>query len=147
MTLEVISVLKRIKKQADNRQKILTLCRDFKALAAIPLGGTGKLSYDRCGEVSNAFCHFCLGRGVKAKMLQLNYPLNSSKLKPSKFLRNFEKDDYGVALRGLINHWIVIFQREKLYVDWTARQFWPKARHPWIMEDSDLVTHWGVIHR
>lgn len=121
--------------------EIAELCRNFAKLNVITLGRTRLEAYDRCHELSLAFEFFCFGCGLKkseCRIMRLEHPI-----KPFKPLKQAGGSD--PQYHHLISHYVVTFPKMRLHVDWTARQFWPSKPHPWIMDDTDLVTHWGVI--
>ena len=109
------------------------LCRDFADDGGISLGETPALAYDRCWELSLAFSWYCRGRGEKAVMLRVEHPIK--KITNPKI----------VDERELISHFVVDFPDHEQVVDWTARQFWPRAKHPLILDRLKLALYWGII--
>jgi hypothetical protein len=121
-------------------------CRAFEKLNRISLGEDPLLAYDRCWEVSLAFSFYCCGMGLDASMLNVCEPLVQIRPVPgvqSQLDARLVGDSY--AKWQCIGHTVVWFPKQKLFVDWTARQFWPNYGHPWIETKKTLEAHWAGV--
>ena len=109
------------------------LVYDFALLDKITLGEDPDTAYDRCWDLATAFAWFCIGRGVDAWVMRVAMALDpcTSPRAPA--------DDV------VLSHYIVWLPVEGVAVDWTARQFWEAAPHPWIMSREEVYATWMTI--
>lgn len=127
--------------------KIRNLCKAFAKLDVITLGETPADAYNRCHDLSMAFSLFCLGKGEKAETVRLESPHRPLACTPE-VLSLLEADmqaGYEHMVARYITHEVVWFPKHKLFVDWTARQFWPDLPHPWIATTKEMEQYWESL--
>lgn len=96
----------------------------------ITLGESPEDARDRCWELSLAFSSFCKGMGEQANMVHL--------------VGCRQTQNSNIA-SSLVGHHVVQLPKYRVFVDWTARQFWPEADHPWILDLKTLKATWDEV--
>lgn len=109
------------------------ILRDFKRKLRERKGATDtpNRAFNVCHETSLAFLWFCVGSGIKnAKLIWLD-----GIIKPITVP--------GLTAKALKGHYVV--RVGSLYIDWTARQFWPDDPYPLVMNRSEVLRRWEEI--
>jgi hypothetical protein len=106
----------------------------FIFLGGISLGETPAIAKNRCHELSMAFAWYCKGLGEVCEIIRCV----GAKKKISLHVERAGDEK-------IVSHYVVWFPDEEKAVDWTARQFWPEAPHPWVLSKVGLEHVWNEI--